>query len=87
METDDQVAGTSEPTDHQQQNPTVRLVLSIPEFCQSVGLSRSAVYLEIKAGRLRPRKCGRRTLIPIDEAHRWIAELPEFAPEDPLGTE
>ena len=36
---------------------------TIPEFVQVTGLGRSRVYEEIKAGRLRIGKSGRRTLI------------------------
>jgi predicted DNA-binding transcriptional regulator AlpA len=57
------------------------LLMSIPTFCQRAGISRSMAYLEIKAGRLRPRKCGRRTLIPVAEVQRWIDALPVFEPE------
>ena len=37
-----------------------KLAFSIPEFCAAVGIGRSRAYEEIKAGRLRILKCGRR---------------------------
>jgi len=55
-----------------------RGALSIQEFARWAGIGRSAVYLEIAAGRLEARKCGRRTLISMDEALRWRDALPTF---------
>lgn len=55
--------------------------LSIRDFCRWAGLGRTAVYEEIGAGRLQPKKCGRRTIIPRAEAERWLASLPDYAPE------
>lgn len=49
---------------------------SIPEFCSWARVGRTAVYAEMKAGRLTARKFGRRTLIPKSEAERWMAALP-----------
>jgi excisionase family DNA binding protein len=37
---------------------------SIPEFVATYGVSRSAVYREIRDGRLKAVKVGRRTMIP-----------------------
>lgn len=52
-----------------------KLALSIPEFCSVVGIGRSRAYEEIKAGRLRIVKCGRRTLISRDAINEWLAQL------------
>ncbi len=52
-----------------------KLALSIPEFCHAVGIGRSRVYEEIKAGRLRILKCGRRTLIANEAVTEWLARL------------
>lgn len=59
-----------------------KLLLSILEFCERTGLSRSKTYLEISAGKLRAKKIGRRTVIPIQEANRWIEQLPEYRSAD-----
>lgn len=50
--------------------------LSIRAFCNWSGISRAQFYLEWAAGRIQPRKVGRRTLIPIREACRWLESLP-----------
>ncbi|TXH12699.1 MAG: hypothetical protein E6R03_12425 [Hyphomicrobiaceae bacterium] len=34
------------------------------------------IYQEIKAGRLRVRKCGKRTLVPADDLREWVKNLP-----------
>jgi excisionase family DNA binding protein len=49
-----------------------KLAYSVPEFCQAVGIGRSRAYEEIKAGRLRVTKAGRRTLIAVEEARTWL---------------
>jgi len=50
--------------------------LSISEFCCWSGLCKTKVYELIKQGHLHPRKCGRRTLLTMDEALRWRDALP-----------
>jgi excisionase family DNA binding protein len=52
-----------------------KLALSIPEFCTAVGIGRSRTYEEIKAGRLRILKCGRRTLIAREAVTEWLGQL------------
>jgi hypothetical protein len=49
------------------------LSLSIPELVALSGLSRTTIYESIKARRLSVRKVGRRTVVPADEARRFIA--------------
>lgn len=53
-----------------------KAALSVAEFCTIFSIGRTAVYEEMKAGRLKARKCGRRTLIPRTEAERWLSSLP-----------
>jgi hypothetical protein len=49
---------------------------SVNDFCQWAGIGRTAVYAEMKAGRLLAKKCGRRTIILRSEAERWLTSLP-----------
>ena len=51
---------------------------TVEEFCRRFGVGRTAVYEEIKGGRLTARKRGSRTLIARDEARRWFHNLPIF---------
>ena len=47
----------------------------IPSFCRAYSISRSFAYLEIKSGRLKPFKAGRRTLISRQAADDWRQSL------------
>lgn len=62
--------------EQQQSTQTVSGVFSVNDFCQWAGIGRTAVYAEMKAGRLSAKKFGRRTIIPKIEAERWLASLP-----------
>ena len=46
------------------------------EFCQRYGPGRTTAYEELKSGRLRGRKIGRRTIITEDDAENWLRNLP-----------
>ena len=49
----------------------VKPVYSMPEFVRDFGLSRTAVYQEIKAGRLRVFKIGTAIRIAGEDALAW----------------
>jgi excisionase family DNA binding protein len=51
--------------------------LSIEEFCSRYGIGRTTVYSEIKAGRLKAVKVGRRTLVPDHAGEAWLRSLPQ----------
>ena len=48
-----------------------RLAISVTEFCQTFSIGRSTFYQEVKAGRLKVRKVGMRTLVASAEAQDW----------------
>jgi len=50
--------------------------LSVREFCDEYGIGLTKFYDEAKQGRLGIRKIGRKTIIPRDEAERWLKHLP-----------
>jgi excisionase family DNA binding protein len=50
--------------------------MSVDEFCHRYGIGRTTAYAEIKEGRLRARKCGRRTIITDDDGDDWLQHLP-----------
>jgi hypothetical protein len=52
--------------------------MSIYKFCDWAGIGRTSAYAEIKAGRLRVRKMGARTIVEVSEAQRWLASLPRM---------
>jgi excisionase family DNA binding protein len=53
--------------------------MSIAQFSERYGPGRTTIYEEIKLGRLRARKCGKRTLITEDDAEDWLRSLPLVA--------
>ena len=73
--------------------PTERAAFSISEFCRLIGICRSRAYLEIREGRLRVVKSGRRTLIRAEEIAAFLDRLednPSRTPNSPhhaLSTE
>lgn len=62
--------------EQQKSAETISVVLSVNDFCHWAGIGRTAVYAEMKAGRLLAKKFGRRTIIVKSEAERWLASLP-----------
>jgi excisionase family DNA binding protein len=52
--------------------------LTLKDFCDAYRLCREKAYQEIRAGRLRAVKLGRKTLILRADAEGWAASLPEL---------
>jgi excisionase family DNA binding protein len=52
--------------------------MTVKDFTNWTGLSRSSLYREFASGRIKALKVGKRTLIPTAEAQRWMAALPEL---------
>jgi excisionase family DNA binding protein len=52
--------------------------LTIKELCEAYRLCRETAYQQIRAGRLRAVKLGRKTLILRTDAEVWAASLPEL---------
>jgi hypothetical protein len=65
--------------EHERQRPALQRAMSIEQFCQRYEIGRSMAYAEIREGRLRARKCGRRTIIVDDDADNWLQHLPVIA--------
>jgi excisionase family DNA binding protein len=57
--------------------------MTIDEFCKRYGPGRTTAYQEIKSGRLRGRKIGKRTIITEDDAEDWLRHLPTIASNSP----
>jgi excisionase family DNA binding protein len=56
-----------------------KAALRVKEMCARYGISRTTLYEEIAAGRLRAVKCGKATLIPCTSAEAWLNGLPAKA--------
>lgn len=58
-----------------------KLAYTIPEAVKATGIGRSALYEEIKAGRLRSRKRGAQTLILAEDLNQFLTGLPAAGKE------
>ena len=52
--------------------------LTLKDFCDAYRVCRETAYQQIRAGRLRAVKLGRKTLILRADAEIWAAALPEL---------
>jgi len=48
-----------------------RVNYSVDNFCRAHGIGRTFFYDEVKKGKIKPIKIGRRTLVPVSEAKAW----------------
>lgn len=55
------------------------VLLTVQRFCHERSLPRSTFYREVQAGKIKPVKRGRRTLIHVSEAQRYDNSLPSMA--------
>ncbi len=53
---------------------------TIQEFCDAYRLCRESAYRQIRVGKLRALKIGRKTLILRADAEAWASSLPELRP-------
>ena len=60
----------------EQRRRALQRAMSIAEFCERYGPGRTKAYEELKSGRLRGRKIGKRTIITEDDAENWLRCLP-----------
>jgi excisionase family DNA binding protein len=58
-----------------QQGTYGKLAYSIAELPELISLGRSQIYEEIRAGRLRTVKSGRRTLVLAEDLRSWLLSL------------
>jgi hypothetical protein len=50
--------------------------MSIARFSEDYAIGRTKAYEELRSGRLRGRKIGKRTIISQDDAEAWLQQLP-----------
>ncbi|HEY7747535.1 MAG TPA: excisionase family DNA-binding protein [Aestuariivirgaceae bacterium] len=55
----------------------MEIAISIVEAARRAGVGRSSIYEAIWRGELPIRKCGRRSLILIDDLKAWVSALPQ----------
>lgn len=54
-----------------------KAALSVAEFCRVCSIGRSSFYSLAAAGRIRIKKLGRRSLVPIDQVEALLKGLDE----------
>jgi excisionase family DNA binding protein len=54
----------------------LREAFGVAEFCERYNLCRDSFYSEVRRGRLKAKKFGRKTLILKSDAEAWAASLP-----------
>lgn len=57
-------------------DPVPKIAYRVSDATLATGLGRSSIYLAIKSGALRVKKCGRRTLILHDDLVEFLRHLP-----------
>lgn len=57
----------------------MRALISISEFQETYGVSRSTVYRLAQQGHIPLLKVGQATRIPTTDAERWFRDLPRAA--------
>jgi excisionase family DNA binding protein len=62
---------------HGPRRPPQQVAYSIETVSKTTGVGRTTIFAEIKLGRLRARKLGRRTIILDEDLRAWLANLPE----------
>lgn len=55
--------------------------MSVEQAARFLGIGRSLIFEEIKAGRLVARKVGRRTVILTEDALTYLRALPSVTPQ------
>lgn len=62
-----------------------KLLVSIPEACQRVSVSRSFLFLRLADGSIRSVKAGRKRLVDVASLTQWAASLPTCPLKQPKG--
>jgi hypothetical protein len=63
-------------SDREEQRRARQPAMSIARFSEDYAIGRTKAYEELKSGRLRGRKIGKRTIISQDDAEAWLQQLP-----------
>ncbi len=53
--------------------------VNVPEACRISGIGRSKLYELFQNGEIKPRKCGKRTLVLLSDLKAFVESLPVAA--------
>jgi hypothetical protein len=63
-------------SDHRNISPAV--AFTVDEFCQRNDMSRTTFYALLKAGELKAKKRGSRTIVLASDELSWLSSLPDY---------
>lgn len=58
---------------HDHQRRIARLGISIEQFAEAVGISRTSAYAAAQRGEFPVRRVGRRLIVPVAAVERWLS--------------
>ena len=58
--------------------------LSVEQFCEQYNIGKTTAYAQIREGRLRLRKIGKRSVIAVEDAEIWFMNLRTVDPDSPM---
>src|SRR5262245_54434217 len=83
----ERIDGSSEPRNRHERRAKAKdrrdeardgLAYTVNRLAEKSDTGRSKIYAEIRAGRLKAKKLGSRTLITAQAADDWLSQLPDF---------
>lgn len=60
---------------------TIKEMNTVKDWCLITGSNRNRFYDELKSGRLKARKYGRRTIVLREDFEAWLKSFPPFEQE------
>ena len=66
--------------------PKPPVAYSIPEAARAASIGTTKLRNEIRAGRLRARKLGKRSIVTANDLENWAAALPDILDVAPAAT-
>ncbi len=57
-----------------------RIAITVEEAAKAAGVGRTTIFMELRNGRLKGRKVGRRTVISVEDLNAWLTSLPISRP-------
>jgi excisionase family DNA binding protein len=52
--------------------------LTVEQFCEKAPMGKTRLYVLLNEGRIKAKKDGKRTLIPVSEFNAWKESLPDY---------
>lgn len=69
-------AGTTPATIGRAAPENDRIALSVEDAARAASVGRTTIFMELRNGRLKGRKVGRRTVISVEDLNAWLTSLP-----------